>query len=302
MKYIAYYKDKDCWHRIYARDAKAKEEKFPSKWVKKTYYSFHAIESIRLTMHLKTSPKGKPFFAYNPGQDDLLEKYGGGESLAHYLFKIAISELKSTTLRILGSDQEIEIKIINSKIEHKINKGEYVIDVFLKFESDSLYQRKWGSILAVEVHHTNSVNAIKLEAIRDKRIPLIEVDVSKHMMYRISEEDSTQNLEQEYIDHIKSKLSKYMNVRLLNDPKSIGQLEYENKKLIDYVRENEKKRQETDVKLHHCINENNKIKIDLDKNTELVDSQNKKLQQLENQIIKQRNMNFFEFLKQKIIG
>ena len=109
-KYWAYYLKNNVYKKINASQVLIYEKKEPGRWRRQEYFSTHSIDD-RLKMHHKVSHRLNCFFAYNPGQDDALERLGGGESLSHYLFKQAISELEQTTLSI--KKYEVEIKIRN---------------------------------------------------------------------------------------------------------------------------------------------------------------------------------------------
>ena len=83
------------WHPIGVDAAIASERNERGKWKSREYFSTHSPASDRLRMHIKKSSKGKFFFAYNSNSEHQLDRLGGGEgeSLTHYLYKIAISEL-----------------------------------------------------------------------------------------------------------------------------------------------------------------------------------------------------------------
>ena len=121
MKTWAFYKHNGNWHKIGVRAAVAREKDEPGQWRTKTYYSTHSPPSVRLKMHIRRSPKGKLLFAYNRGQEDEAERLGGGESLEHYLYKIAISELTSTSIKYGKDKKIIPIQITSSDVEPKPN-------------------------------------------------------------------------------------------------------------------------------------------------------------------------------------
>ncbi|WP_322864568.1 hypothetical protein [Aeromonas allosaccharophila] len=237
MKTWAFYKEGETWHPIGINAALAREKEAPGLWQRRTYYSTHSPEHIRLRMNIRKSSKGNYSFAYNPGQDDEIERLGGGESLAHYLYKIAISELKHTTLKIKNLENDIIINIIDSQTEKHVSMDgrDYYIDVYLKFDSPSKYQLKWGGELGIEVHNTNPVKGQKLKDLQAIGIPIIEVDVNEKLAYRKSEEYSTPELERSYIEFIKMRFSEYLRGRILSNPNTKEYLEEENLQLKNQV-------------------------------------------------------------------
>ena len=164
MKPWAQYKDGNNFTRISAREVYVNERKEPGEWRRKEYFSIHSNPNQRFKMHHKRSSKGKFYFAYYSGQDLLLERYGGGESLTHSLYKEAIGELKSTTIFFGNSENRAHIEITSTELEKevKVKGNTYYLDVYLKFRSTSRYDLKWNGELGIEVHHTNKVDGKKL--------------------------------------------------------------------------------------------------------------------------------------------
>lgn len=239
MKKWAFYKEGLEWRKIGLYAALSKEKEEPGQWRRRTYYSTHSPANARLRMHIRESSKGTFSFAYNQGQEAEIERLGGGESLVHYLFKIAISELSHTTLKLSNLNEDVTIHFVDAQTEKRVHIEDryYDLDVFVKFTSQSKYQIKWNGELAIEVHNTNPVNGQKLKDLKALRIPVIEVSVNKKLAYKTSEEYSTPKSEREYIEFLKGQLSEYLWSKVLSDPKSIDYLENENYELIKNVKE-----------------------------------------------------------------
>lgn len=233
LKQWAYYHEDDSWLRIGVKTALAREKSEPGKWKSRTYYSTHADPNQRLRMHIRKSPRGLPLFAYNPGQRAEIERDGGGESLTHLLYKTALSEIKSTTLKISNLGKDIEISIIDSTTEKRVwLQGRYYdIDVFYHFSSNSDFELRWGGMLGLEVHHTNPVNDTKKTDLNTLRIPVIEVDVPAKLAYLTTADNTSPEREREYIEFVKPRLSEYLWGKMISNPKSIDYLERENAQL-----------------------------------------------------------------------
>lgn len=234
MKKWAFYKEGGEWYRIGVYAALDKENGEPGLWRRRTYYSTHFPPNVRLRMNIRKSSRGKFLFAYNPGQDAELERLGGGESLVHYLYKIAISELGQTTLRLGNLDEEIKIQLIETQVEKRVYIGDryYDIDVYVKFTSSSQYQLRWGGVLGIEVCNTNPVKGQKLKDLKVLGIPIIEVKANEMLAYKTPEEYSTPELEKDYIRFLKGRLEEYLWGKVLSNPKSAEYLEKENAELI----------------------------------------------------------------------
>lgn len=244
MKRWALYKDDNgLMQRIGINAALAREKEEPGKWHKRTYYSTHWREADRREMGIKRSSKNKFYFAYTR-TDSNNPDGGGGESLQHYLYKVAVSELAETTLVIKSLDAEIPITITASEVEKPFHYqgNDYRLDVFIQFESEDNYGLKWDGELAIEICHTHSVKATaKQGALVDAGIPAVEVKVSPKLAYRTAEEDSTPETEREYLEFLKPNLTNFMWATMLSDPKSKAFLEAEIERLSSELSATQKK-------------------------------------------------------------
>ncbi|WP_010323062.1 hypothetical protein [Marinobacterium stanieri] len=128
MKKWAFYKEGTEWRKIGLYAALAKEKEEPGQWRRRTYYSTHSPASVRLRMHIRKSSKGTFSFAYNRGQEAEIERLGGGESLIHYLYKIAISELSHTTLKLYNLNKDVKVKFTETKLK---NAYTLMIDIMI---------------------------------------------------------------------------------------------------------------------------------------------------------------------------
>jgi len=304
MKKWAFYKENNEWHRIGARAAINSEKLHPGEWKNRTYYSTHFPPENRLKMNLQRSSKQKPYFAYNPRHKKDVERLGGGESLAHYLYKIAISELNHTTLKLPPLKQDININITHSETEKHVNINDYnyYLDVFLKFTSDSSYQSRWSGRLGVEVHNTNPVQGKKLAHLTQCDIPLIEVHVNEKLSYQVEEEDSTEKSERAYIEHLKTYLSDFMWGKLLIDSKSKEFLEQENLLLTQELEEAKNELRATDKALNIEKAQRNNIQTQLTTAEQNVQKHSKALNTLFSERDKLKNMGVFRFVWFKITG
>ncbi|MFQ2225844.1 hypothetical protein ACK32Z_02900 [Aeromonas hydrophila] len=298
MKTWAFYKEGETWHRIGINAALAREKEAPGLWQRRTYYSTHSPEHIRLRMNIRRSSKGNYSFAYNPGQDDEIERLGGGESLAHYLYKIAISELKQTTLKIKNLENDIIIYIIDSQTEKhvSIDGRDYYIDVYLKFYSPSKYQLKWGGELGIEVHNTNPVTGQKLRDLQAIGIPIIEVDINEKLAYRIAEEYSTPELERSYIEFIKQRFSEYLRGKILSNPNTVEYLEEENSQLKNQVEILTEALSKAERECSEMREENTDCKSDHAKNSLLILQLEAAKNDFESQLLKFQNMGVFKYI------
>lgn len=304
MKKWAFYKDGEEWRKIGLYAALSKEKEEPGQWRRRTYYSTHSPASTRLRMHIRESSKGTFSFAYNRGQETEIERLGGGESLVHYLFKIAISELSHTTLKLSNLNEDVAVQFIDVQTEKRVHIDDryYDLDVFVKFTSQSKYQLKWNGELAIEVHNTNPVIGQKLKDLKALRIPVVEIDINRKLAYKTPEEFSTPSLEREYIDFLKGRLSEYLWSKVLSNPKSIDYLEKENYELIKKVETLREKLESSEALL---ITERNRL-LDSKKrlnhaNSALIEKDNL-VSNLRAQVEGLKSMGAFRFLWFKIAG
>jgi len=302
MKRWAFYKEGGEWYRIGIRAALSKERLEPGVWRKRSYFSTHYPPSVRLKMHIRRSPRGKYLFAYNPGQDAEIESLGGGESLAHYLYKIAISELSQTTLKLSNLNKDVKVQFIESEIEKRvyIEDRYYDLDVFVKFISSSEYQLKWGGELGIEVHKTNPVIGRKLADLKALRIPVIEIDVNKKLAYKTPEEDSTAESERVYVEYLKGRLSEYLWSVVLSDPKSLEYLEKENTELIKLVNRLKDELYDSQSSYKQTVSDLKEYKSQVKKNTALLVQKESRLNFLKNELVKFKKMRTLRFLWYKL--
>lgn len=302
MKKWAFYKEGDEWRRIGVYAALAKEKKEPGRWRRRTYYSTHSPESVRLRMNIRKSPKGKFLFAYNPGQDIEIARLGRGESLVHYLYKIAISELNHTTLKISNLNKNISVQFTETQTEKRVHIDDryYDLDVFVKFKSDSDYQLKWGGELGIEIHNTNPVRGQKLKDLQMHRVPIIEIEVNKYLAYKIEEEYSTPELERIYVESLKERLSEYLWSKVLSDPKSLEYLEKENShlvKLIGQLKESLNNSKKIHDKMESDLEE---CKLKIEQKNALLREKESLLTTLRAQLTKFKHMGIIRFLWYKL--
>lgn len=242
MKCYAYYKENGSYHLIHSRQVLHNERQQPGQWRRREYFSTHREPTPKLRMHHKFAmEKDSCFFAFNSGQNELIAKYGDGESLTHRLYKIAISELKATTLVLKDSNLRLPIKILSTEIEkpHHYRESAYPFrfDVFCTFDSNSPYKLKWNGELVIEVHVTNEVKGKKLQVIAESDISAVEFTVSKWDVYARREEHSTPELERAFIERIKKRLYQSMDVKMVNNPSTKEYLQQENSKLKKHVKQ-----------------------------------------------------------------
>lgn len=240
MKVRAYYKDTNgvsimitafgVWHR----------ERAAPGWRKRLFFSIHP-PNMRLPMHHRRKRNGTCCFVYNPKDREQAERLGGGESMAHYLFKTAISELTSSELRMGYHVPGVKIKFKNLRTEREIthNGKKYYIDVFGEFESANPLQLKWGGSIGIEVCHSHPVEEEreKMAAFRALEVPVVQIKISDKLLYRTPDHMSTPDKERKYIEFLKPRLMDYMGVKILNDPSTKEYLQEENSSLKSKVTE-----------------------------------------------------------------
>jgi len=168
---------------------------------------------------------GNSFFSYIEGGGG---SSSGGESLNHLLFKEALLGLERMRLSLSsfnGQKVDVLIRIRRAEIEKKLEVagGVRYIDVYIEFMTDHWLASKWGGKVYIEVHHSNAVDAKKQEELRGVDAPVIEVDIPEIFSYKVPEEETTDNLEQQHKARIKRILegqSGFLRGVVLSDPNS----------------------------------------------------------------------------------
>ena len=206
MKVRAYYKEENGNSKmITAFGVLNKEKAEPGCWRRRAYLSTHPPDK-RLPMHHRRKSNGICCFVYNPKDKKQAERLGGGESLAHYLFKTAISELTSSELKIGYHHPSVKIRFKNLRTEKEIvhNGKKFYIDVFGEFESSSQLQLKWGGLIGIEVCHSNPVEKgnEKMAAFRSLELPVVQIKINDKLLYRTPEHLSTPDKEKKYMKDI----------------------------------------------------------------------------------------------------
>lgn len=240
MKTIAFYIEDGEWKIIGAKELDKRRKHDPHSWEGREYYSTNSVPERRLKMHLKRKSTSL-FFAFNPDQDEDYKRLGEGESLGHYMYKMAISELKKTTLKLIGKGIDFQIEVTSAEVEKciQLEDRKYFIDVFLTFESKSAYRTRWNGCVGIEVHNTNAVDSIKKSDMEALDIPIVEVEVRGSMLGRgwIDEETATNESVRKQIDWMKEKFAKNIWVKVLSDPESDEFSKNENYKLRKQLKE-----------------------------------------------------------------
>lgn len=224
MKTIAFYLEDGEWIIIGAEELERRQKYDPHTWKSdREYYSTNSEPERRLKMHLKRRGESV-YFAFNPGQDDDIKRLGEGETLGHYMYKTAISELKSTTLKLRGKGVDVKINITSAEVEKciQLTDRKYFIDVFLTFESKSAYRDRWNGQVGIEVHKTNAVDCLKKADMKALDIPIVEVTVFDNFLgYVANNEKSVSNeAVRKQIDWIKERLTKQLWAKVISDPVS----------------------------------------------------------------------------------
>jgi hypothetical protein len=234
MKVKAYYKDKNGVFKMITAFGVWHKEMAEPGWRKRKFFSTHP-PGKRFPMHHRRKKNGTCCFVFNPKYKKLSERLGGGESLAHYLFKIAISELASSELRTGHHQPSVKIRFKNLRTEKEIvhNGKKYYIDVFGEFESSSPMQLKWGGLIGIEVCHSHPVEEEKekMVAFRALELPVVQIKISDKLLYRTPEHLSTPDKERKYIEFLKPFLTDYMGVKILSNPSTKEYLQEENSSL-----------------------------------------------------------------------
>lgn len=316
MKRWAYYKDeKEDYQEISAYQVAQKKKAEPGIWEGRTFYSTHYPPEIRLEMCHKCSERGNYFFAYNPGQEDALNKLGGeGESLTHKLIKTAICELSQMSLVIIGENTRFYLNFLKGETEKEVkyNDKKYYIDVFKYFTSRHCdnYKKnlelKWEGKIGIEVRRTNKVKNLKQAALKAGEIPTVEFHVPENWEFDVYmdvlEKNSTEKDWRNYIERIKKNLSIYMKVTKLNDPSSKEYLAEENqdlKKQMFYAKESTHKLMEKNKVLERIVNEK---ECELSTKTSIIERLTANNNNLERELTRFMKMRFFRWVWFRMTG
>lgn len=168
--------------------------------------------------------KGTPFFSYMDGETGGGDE--GGVSLSHLLYQEAIAQLPATELR-LGKLGNHKITIVETTIEKRFDlvAGSRVVDVYLKFDSDSYLAKKWKGSVCIEVHHTHAVPREKIEDLRRARMAVVEVNLPEAFVYPHNEDVTTEQLEAKHVEFLIRHLGEFIVGIVLSDPSSAEYLE-----------------------------------------------------------------------------
>lgn len=167
---------------------------------------------------------GNSFFSYIEGVGG---SGSGGESLNHLLFKEALLSVERMRLSLSscnGQKVDVPIRVRHVEVEKKLEVaggGLRYVDVYIEFLADHWLASKWDGKVYIEVHHSNAVDAKKQEDLRAVGVPVIEVDIPDIFSYKISEEETTDDLEQQHKARIKRILegqSGFLRGVVLSDP------------------------------------------------------------------------------------
>jgi hypothetical protein len=168
--------------------------------------------------------KATPFFSYMDGEAGGGDE--GGVSLSHLLYQEAIAQLPATELR-LGKYGNHKITIVEATIEKRFDlaAGSRIVDVHLKFDSDSYLAKKWKGSVCIEVHHTHAVPREKIEDLRRARMAVVEVNLPEAFVFPHNEDATTEQLEAKHIEFLVRHLGDFIVGTVLSDPSSPEYLE-----------------------------------------------------------------------------
>ncbi len=237
MKTRAFYKTtEDEFLRITATQVIENESKQPGRWRARDYYPYRKEWG---PMFVRTSIKGNLHFVFKHDADK--EAYlanGGGESKTHNLVKLALTEMKSTTLKVKGlfqngdiHEEKIFFSAMRDEVHVESDGKDYFIDVAGRFKSGGLLEEKWGGRIGIEVHHQHKVGKIKKDALINKKAPVVEFDIPDIKHYWGPEDYLDERQENQYIAYVKKALSNYMWVTVISNPSSNAYLNRVNRSL-----------------------------------------------------------------------
>ncbi|MBW7566315.1 hypothetical protein KIF53_09340 [Chromobacterium subtsugae] len=228
----------------------------------------------RKRMSHKISANGVPFFSYINAADR--EGGGGGESLAHRLFKDALLQINETTLKIKNLG-DFRVSFHGGDTEVVVGNNEYKIDAFRNFQSETFLEKKWSGRIYIEVHNTHLVEKEKRDRLIKERLPTIEISINDIYRFNIPEEQATDKDIAEYFQRVKriaESQNGFLSATIISNPSSIEYLEELNEKLQTTIKDR-------DSALHKLTEEisdkNRKIALQISKEKELKE-------QLEDQI------------------
>ncbi len=190
-------------------------------------------------MFVRTSIKGNLHFVFKHDADK--EAYlanGGGESKTHNLVKLALTEMKSTTLKVKGlfqngdiHEEKIFFSAMRDEVHVESDGKDYFIDVAGRFKSGGLLEEKWDGRIGIEVYHRHKVDDIKKAALRKESEPVVEFEIPKIKHYWGPEDYLDERQENQYIAYVKKALSNYMWVTVISNPSSNAYLSRVNRSL-----------------------------------------------------------------------
>jgi hypothetical protein len=208
--------------RISAYRVKAMRDEIEGRPLGIPFWSTHrAWKRVKMKHVVKA---GTPFFSYMDGEAGGGDE--GGVSLSHLLYQEAIAQTPATELR-LGKYGNHKITIIEATIEKRfdLTAGSRVVDVHLKFDSDSYLAKKWEGSVCIEVHHTHAVPRKKIEDLRLARMAVVEVHLPEAFLFPHTEDETTEQLESKHIEFLVRHLGDFIVGTVLSDPSSLEYLE-----------------------------------------------------------------------------
>jgi hypothetical protein len=179
MKYLAHMKSSLDSDIISIYDVHAgMNSRNPEVWEKREYYSLWYLTPMIAKV---SSTKINPHFAFKVGSGGN-KNSGGGESLEHDLAKKTVFNLKKLRIRMWGEEDYLIFSEV--KIEHRLENGRYIPDLYAKIAKENKFDYAIDSYLAIELHWTNEVHLSKQNYYRAQNIAAIEIKLNKKIRYK----------------------------------------------------------------------------------------------------------------------
>lgn len=243
MKTEAYYlNEAGYFSRISAKEVKERERRYPGQWQSKEYYPYMVS---KFPMFVRGSENVTDHFVFKTDSDkEKVVNQNRGESKQHYLLKMGLSRLKSTTLQIkgfykTGQIHKERVTFKNMEIEHLIkleNSTKYYrIDVFGEFNSDGVLQEKWGGKIGIEIVLSNDTKGQKQGHVQELGIPLLDFrppNSESFKLYNGPTNYTDKKLEENYIKYISNFFQNFLTVESKSNPSSEAHLRREISNLL----------------------------------------------------------------------
>ncbi|WP_282164695.1 hypothetical protein [Cellulophaga baltica] len=298
-KYLAQYLENGNWKTISCYRYKKLCLQEPTKWEHLKLQS-KPIQGIRYNVNTRSNSSKFCFSGSGPKN---ISK--NRMTTTHEFITEVISELKVLNLEIKKFKLEIipditihEKEIIKVYCTEKKEVVEYIPDLLIRFSNSPSLVKRWGGQIAIEVNVTHSPDDTKRKHFQFLGIPLLEIDATKELKFKLEGKDATEEELDIYKKELESTLSEEIKVSIKYrtfSNRSLGNQLYklkEEKKELEkeLALESEKARNST-KKYQNLLTKFNGSKMNWSKNIEQKEYQ---LTDLKKQLIEYKNRNIMK--------